>query len=50
MLPRSNAEYWYTAQDGAGWQAILLTWFYSLLWWSLADIAKVLVQKVSQEL
>lgn len=30
--------------DGIGWAAIMLTWFYSLLWFSLADAAKALLQ------
>ena len=29
-----------------GWKAILVVWFYSLLWWTASDAAKTLIQRV----
>lgn len=33
--------------DGSGWSTIMLTWFYTLWWFTLADAAKTLIQWVS---
>ena len=32
--------------DGCGWEAVMLTWFYALLWFMLADAAKALLHWV----
>merc|ERR1712130_141023 len=32
--------------EGPGWKAILVVWFYSLLWWTASDAAKTLIQRV----
>lgn len=32
--------------DGSGWATIMLTWFYTLWWFTIADAAKTLIQWV----
>jgi H+-transporting ATPase len=34
------------SMDGAGWAAVGITWAYVFVWWQLADLAKVIVQKI----
>ena len=32
--------------DGAGWKAVMLTWWYAVMWFSLADLAKAGLQSI----
>ena len=50
-----DAVYWPTRikpdggrgfMDGSGWATVMLTWFYSLWWFTIADAAKTLIQWV----
>ena len=50
-----DAVYWPTRikpdggrgfMDGSGWATIMLTWFYTLWWFTIADAAKTLIQWV----
>ncbi len=55
MMTDLAAVYWPTSikpdggrgfMDGSGWATIMLTWFYSLWWFTIADAAKTIIQWV----